>query len=35
VHHYTWDATGLDLGVWRDRVRRYQDHFDVPSEALD
>ena len=35
VHHYTWDATGLDLGVWRDRARRYQDHFDVPSEALD
>jgi hypothetical protein len=34
VHRYTWDATGLDEGEWRDRTRRYQDHFAVPSEPL-
>lgn len=35
VHTYTWDATGLDLGEWRERTRRYQDHFAVPTEPLD
>ena len=35
VHHYTWEATGLDEAEWRDRARRYQDHFAVPSEPLD
>jgi hypothetical protein len=34
VHHYTWEATGLDEGEWRDRTKRYQDHFAVPSEPL-
>lgn len=33
-HRYTWAATGLDEGEWRERARRYQDHFDVPSERL-
>ena len=35
VHHYTWEATGLDVGEWRARTQRYQDHFAVPSEPLD
>lgn len=35
VHTYTWDATGLDLGEWRERTRRYQDHFAVTTEPLD
>ena len=34
VHRYTWSDTGLDLGEWRERARRYQDYFDVPSEQL-
>ena len=34
VHTYTWDATGLDEGAWRDRTRRYQDYFAVPDEPL-
>jgi hypothetical protein len=34
AHRYTWSATGLDEGEWRERSRRYQEHFDVPSEAL-
>jgi hypothetical protein len=33
-HRYTWDATGLDAGEWRERARRYQDFFAVPDEAL-
>lgn len=33
-HAYTWDATGLDAGTWRERAARYQDWFDVPSEPL-
>ena len=34
-HHYTWADTELDLGEWRERTRRYQEHFGVPTEALD
>ena len=25
--------TGLDEGEWRERARRYQEYFDVPSEV--
>jgi len=32
-HTYSWSETGLDLGEWRERVQRYQDYFDVPSEV--
>jgi hypothetical protein len=32
-HRYSFADTGLDLGVWRDRTRRYQEHFGVVSEA--
>ena len=35
VHRYTWADTGLELGAWRDRARRYQEYFDVPTESLD
>lgn len=31
-HEYTFAATGLDPGEIRERARRYQDYFDVPSE---
>lgn len=34
-HRYTFAATGLDEGEWRERARRYQEYFDVPSERLD
>jgi hypothetical protein len=34
-HHYTFAETGLDVGVWRERSRRYQQYFDVASEPLD
>jgi Sulfotransferase family len=33
-HTYTWSETGLDEGAWRERTRRYQEYFDVPSESL-
>src|SRR6476660_1392022 len=33
-HHYTWADTELDLGEWRERTRRYQEFFDVPTESL-
>jgi hypothetical protein len=33
-HRYTFAATGLDEGELRERVRPYQEHFDVPSEPL-
>jgi hypothetical protein len=33
-HRYTWAATGLDEGEWRERARRYQEFFGVPSERL-
>ncbi|MGZ8752065.1 MAG: sulfotransferase family protein [Acidimicrobiia bacterium] len=32
-HQYSFAATGLDAGEIRERSRRYQEHFDVPSEA--
>jgi len=31
---YTWADTGLDAAELRERVRAYQEHFDVPSEEL-
>ena len=33
-HVYSFRDTGLDEAELRARVRRYQDHFDVPSEPL-
>jgi hypothetical protein len=32
THSYTFADTGLDAGVWRERLQRYQDHFGVASE---
>jgi Sulfotransferase family len=34
THTYTFADTGLDEGEWRERARRYQEYFDVPSESL-
>jgi hypothetical protein len=34
VHAYRFADTGLDEGEWRERARRYQEYFDVPSESL-
>jgi hypothetical protein len=34
-HQYTFSDTELDIGEWRERTRRYQEYFDVPSESLD
>ena len=34
THTYTFDETGLDEGATRERARRYQEYFDVPSEPL-
>jgi hypothetical protein len=34
VHTYTFSVTGLDERVLRERARRYQEYFDVPSESL-
>lgn len=34
THSYSFTDTGLDEGELRDRARRYQDHFAVPSEPL-
>jgi hypothetical protein len=34
VHSYTFADTGLDEGELRERARRYQDYFDVPSESV-
>jgi hypothetical protein len=31
---YTFAETGLDAGELRERARRYQEYFDVPSEPL-
>ncbi len=31
---YTWSDTGLDAGEVRDRVRAYQERYDVPTEQL-
>jgi hypothetical protein len=33
-HTYTFRETGLDEGTFRERARRYQEYFDVPSEQL-
>ncbi len=33
-HEYTFADTGLDEGELRERARRYQEYFDVPSERL-
>lgn len=33
-HHYTWEATELDEGEWRERTQRYVGHFDVATEPL-
>jgi hypothetical protein len=33
-HKYTFSETGLDEGPLRAKARRYQEYFDVPSEAL-
>jgi hypothetical protein len=33
-HRYSWADTGLDEGEWRERARRYQECFGVPSERL-
>jgi hypothetical protein len=33
-HRYSFADTGLDEGRLRDRARRYQEYFDVPSERL-
>jgi hypothetical protein len=32
THKYSFVETGLDLAQWRERTRRYQEHFDVPSD---
>jgi hypothetical protein len=34
THHYSFADTGLDAGELRERARRYQEYFDVPSERL-
>jgi hypothetical protein len=31
-HRYRFADTGLDVGALRERARRYQEYFDVPSE---
>src|SRR5262249_11188298 len=31
---YTWSDTGLDAGEVRERVRDYQERYDVPTEVL-
>ena len=33
-HAYTFAETALDEGELRERARRYQEYFDVPSERL-
>jgi hypothetical protein len=33
-HTYRFSDTGLDEREWRERARRYQEYFDVPSEPL-
>jgi hypothetical protein len=33
-HRYTFADTRLDAGALRERARRYQEYFDVPSEPL-
>ena len=33
-HTYSFADTGLDEGALRERVKRYQEYFDVPTESL-
>jgi hypothetical protein len=33
-NRYTWADTGLDAAELREKVRAYQERFDVPSEVL-
>jgi hypothetical protein len=33
-HTYSWADTGLDLGPWRERARRYTDYFGVAPEPV-
>lgn len=33
-NRYTWADTGLDAAQWRERVRPYQERYNVPSETL-
>jgi hypothetical protein len=33
-NRYTWADTGLDAAKLREKVRPYQERFDVPSEEL-
>jgi hypothetical protein len=33
-HRYSFADTGLDAGALRERMRPYQQFFDVPDEAL-
>ena len=35
THTYSFADTGLDADEIRERSRRYQEFFDVPSEQLD
>jgi hypothetical protein len=34
THRYSFADTGLDAGELRERARRYQEYFDVPSEPI-
>jgi hypothetical protein len=34
VHTYSWADTGLDEGLMRERLHRYQEYFAVPNEPL-
>jgi hypothetical protein len=34
THRYSFADTGLDAGELRERARRYQEYFDVPSEPV-
>jgi hypothetical protein len=34
LHSYSLADTGLDAGELRERARRYQEYFDVPSEPV-
>ncbi len=34
THKYSFADTGLDEGALRERAKRYQDYFDIPSENL-
>lgn len=34
LNRYSWDQTGLDEAALRERVRPYQEHFDIETEAI-